>query len=216
MGVSKHTGRHMGASKHTGGHSNIWGHPNIQGTIQTYGVSKLMGASKCIGAYGHPLSLTKHAFFVLCMYRGHQNRGAPLFWCPLNMWTLPYVWMPPYVWKMFGCPLYIHNTKKGCFVTVRGVHMHHTFDCPICLDVPMFWCLPYVWMPPYVWKIFGCPLYIHNTKKACFVTLRGVHMPHTYVWMAPCMFECHQVWTPPVCLDAPHVYTAQRKHDLSY
>ena len=32
-----------------------------------------MGASKCMGAYGHPLSLTKHAFFVLCMYRGHPN-----------------------------------------------------------------------------------------------------------------------------------------------
>ena len=47
--------QHMGPSKHTGEH------PNIQ------------GASKCIWAYGHPLSLTKHAFFVVCMYRGHQT-----------------------------------------------------------------------------------------------------------------------------------------------
>ena len=67
-----------GASKHMG-------HPNIQVGIQTYrdiqtwGVSKHtgsiqhMGASKCMEAYGHPLILTKHAFIVLCMYRGHLN-----------------------------------------------------------------------------------------------------------------------------------------------
>ena len=60
------------ASKDTGSH------PNMRG-IQTYGASNIqgaskhMGASKCLGAYGHPLSLTKHAFFVLCMYRGHPN-----------------------------------------------------------------------------------------------------------------------------------------------
>ena len=78
-------------------HPNIWvvfkhgRHANIQGAVQTYGVksvassathmgaSKLtggvqtwvasihIGASKCMGVYGHPLSLTKHAFFVLCM-----------------------------------------------------------------------------------------------------------------------------------------------------
>ena len=74
------------SSKDTGEHPkiwgcpNIWGHPNICGGVQTYGgylniqgASKHIGASKCIGAYGHPLSLTKHAFFVLCMYRGHPN-----------------------------------------------------------------------------------------------------------------------------------------------
>ena len=49
------------------------------GGIQTYrGPSKHMGASKCMGAYGHPLSLTNHAFFVLCMYRGIQTYGG----CP--------------------------------------------------------------------------------------------------------------------------------------
>ena len=58
-------------------------HPNIQGAIQTYGgYPNIQGASKCIGAYGHTLSLTNHAFFVLCMYRGHPNiiktyRGHP-------------------------------------------------------------------------------------------------------------------------------------------
>ena len=36
-------------------------------------VSKHMVASKSMGAYGHPLSLTKHAFFVLFMYRGHAD-----------------------------------------------------------------------------------------------------------------------------------------------
>ena len=35
------------------------------------------------GAYGHPISLTKHAFFVLCMYRGHPNIwGGPFLYNP--------------------------------------------------------------------------------------------------------------------------------------
>ena len=67
------------ASKHMWGVFKIMGHSNIQGS------SKHMGASKCIGAYGHPLSLTKHALFVLCMYRGHPNiiktyREHPNMW----------------------------------------------------------------------------------------------------------------------------------------
>ena len=63
MGTSKHTkgaSKHMVASKHTGG-------------IQTYRGIKTYGGIEMYGAYGHPLSLTKHAFFALCMYRGHPN-----------------------------------------------------------------------------------------------------------------------------------------------
>ena len=58
--------------KHTAGCSNMW-------SIQTYGVSKheghpnMQGACKCMRAYGHYLSVTKHAFFVLCMYGGIQT-----------------------------------------------------------------------------------------------------------------------------------------------
>ena len=84
---------------------------------------------------------------------------------------------------MFGCPLYIHNTKKACFVRPRGVHMPqyiwmlpyvwmppvclmpHMFGCPSCLDSScIFECPPYaslyVWIPPYIWvpPMFGCPL----------------------------------------------------------
>ena len=129
---------------------------------------------------------------------------------------------------MFGCPLYIHNTRKACFVTLRGcpyapyilmppyVWMaHHMFGCPPYASLYV-WTPPYVWMPPVcldtpigldapiysddVWippvhvqhkesmlcqtkgvsicpNTFGCSLYICNTKKACFVRLRGVHMP---------------------------------------
>ena len=53
-------GHTYGASKHSGV-SKHEGHPNIQ------------GASKCMGAYGHSLSVTKHAFFVLYMYGGIQT-----------------------------------------------------------------------------------------------------------------------------------------------
>ena len=67
----------MGISKHTGGHPNMWGCPNIWGHLNIQGAFKHMGSSKCIGAYGQPLSLTTHAFFVLCIFNGvskdHQN-----------------------------------------------------------------------------------------------------------------------------------------------
>ena len=65
--------KHMGVFKHTGGHPNIWGvskhmgHQTYGAFKHTWGASKHMGASKCMGQYGHPLSLTKHAFFVLFM-----------------------------------------------------------------------------------------------------------------------------------------------------
>ena len=65
-------------------------------------------------------------------------------------------------------------------------------------------------------KMFGCPLYIHNTKKACFVRLRGcpyapIHLDAPICLDAPCMFDAPYVWTPlmfgwlPVPLDAPHM-----------
>ena len=89
----------MGVSKHTVGHPNIWGcpnkweHPNIQGVhpsilghpnVWAYGhplslrkhaffLLYMCGGIQMYGAYGHPLSLTKHAFFVLYMYKGHPN-----------------------------------------------------------------------------------------------------------------------------------------------
>ena len=87
---------------------------------------------------------------------------------------------------IFGCPLYIHNT---CFVRLRGC-----LYAPIHLYIPcMFRCPQYVWTPSYDYMppMFGYPLYIHNTKKACFVRLRGcphglTHLYTTlYVWTSP-------------------------------
>ena len=112
-------------------------------------------------------------------------RVSPMFGCPLYAWTTPIcldapiylddVWMPPVHTQhkeimlcqtkgvsicphTCGCPLYINNTKKACFVRLRGcpyapIHL----DAPICLDG-----LLYVWMPLYFWMppcMFGCPLY---------------------------------------------------------
>ena len=60
-------------------HPNIWGEckhggcPNIQGTIQTYDGIQTSGGIQMYGGIWTPLHLTKHAFFVLCMYRGHPN-----------------------------------------------------------------------------------------------------------------------------------------------
>ena len=123
-----------------------------------------------------------------------------------------YVWMPPYVWTpscMFGCS--------------------HMFGCPSCLDNLCMFENPYVWMPPeYVWTLpyvwmphmFGCLLYIYNTKKACLVRLRGcpyapIHLDASYFGWPPvclnlpicldttCMFPCPHVWTPSICFIMP-------------
>ena len=107
-----------------------------------------------------PVCLDATICWILpCMF------GHPYVWMPLNMWTLPYVWMPPYVWKMFGCLLYIYNTKKTCFVRCRGYpYALHTFGCPYMFEHPQYvWvpliyldappvCLdaPYVWITPYM------------------------------------------------------------------
>ena len=114
--VFKHMGasKHMGVSKHEG-HPNIQvaskhrGHPNIQG------MSTHMGALKCTGGHPNiqecphiwgiwtPLSVTKHAFFVLFMYRGHpqhkesmlyQTKGVAI--CPIHLDT-PISLDTPYV-----------------------------------------------------------------------------------------------------------------------
>ena len=43
------------------------------GGVQTWGTSKHPGGIQIYGAYGHSLSVTKHAFFVLSMYGGIQT-----------------------------------------------------------------------------------------------------------------------------------------------
>ena len=56
--------------------------------------------------------------------------------------------------------------------------------------------------------MFGCPLYIHNTYKACYVTLRGfsyapIHLDASICVDAPCILGCpHMFGWPPVCLNA--------------
>ena len=75
---------------------------------------------------------------------------------------------------MSGCPLYVHSTKKACFVRLRG--------CPYG---PYIWMPPYIWVPPVYWDAPIC--------------LDGP----LYVWMAPCMFGCPSyaflyVWNTPM------------------
>ena len=91
---------------------------------------------------------------------------------------------------VFGCPPYTHNTKKACYVILRGcpyapIHL----DAPMCLDA-----LLYVWMPPVCWDapcMFECP-----------------HIPpcmfgHPHIFGCPCMLWCSYAWMPPACLDTP-------------
>ena len=175
---------------------------------------------------------------------GHQLLGYCMFRWPPYVWTPPtdvgmspvcldipiYLDAPLYVWTMFGCPLYIYNTKKSMLCQSKGVSICPIhFDAPICLDAlcilgcpNMFGCThcmfkwpPYVWMP-LVWlmppicfgcpcmfdapNMFGCPLYIW-TPHMCRCPL--------YAWM-PHMFGCPLTFgfspvclDPPICLDTP-------------
>ena len=129
----------------------------------------------------------------------------------------PYIWLPPYVWMppcmlgcphMFGCPLYIwmppYVWMALCMFGCPTICLPVCLDTHIFLDVPI--CLDDVWMPPAHTQhkermlcqtnrvsicpnTFGCPMYIHNTKKGCFVRLRGclyapIHLDvPLYVWM---------------------------------
>ena len=52
---------------------HTFGHPHVWMSLILLDATIHLAASKHMGAYGHPLSLTKHAFFVLLMYRGHPN-----------------------------------------------------------------------------------------------------------------------------------------------
>ena len=102
---------------------------------------------------------------------------------PLYVWMPPYFWTPHmfgcplYVLIMFGCPLYIHNTKKACFARLMGcpyapIHLDaptYVWMPPVCLDIPHMFGHPHMFgFPLYVWMMFGCLLYIYNTKKHYF------------------------------------------------
>ena len=117
--ASKHT---AGASKYNGWCPNIggiqtWvvskhgGHANIQG------VSKHMGASECRVAYGHPISVTKHAFFVLLMYRGH-----PDVWGHMDT---PFIWQS----MLSLCCVCMGASKHTGGVQTYGASKH-TGGCP--------------------------------------------------------------------------------------
>ena len=87
-----------------------------------------------------------------------------------------------HVLMMFGCPLYIHNTKKACIVRQRGCPY-----APIHLDVP------YVWMPPVGLDDVWMPAVHIQHIKECFVRKMGCsYASHTFVYLicldAPCMF----------------------------
>ena len=139
------TGGIQTSPKHTTGYSNIWGmskhegHPNIQ------------GESKCMGAYGHSLSATKHAFFVLCMYGGIQTLskhtwgvqtcGHPniqgmhqnIWWHPNIQGSIQNIWVlskhggiqtyrvHPHIWGHMDTPLVWHSMLSMCCVCTGGI-----------------------------------------------------------------------------------------------
>ena len=126
---------------------------------------------------------------------------------------------------MFGCPLYIQNTKKTCFGRLRGCPYAPCIwmppvclDAALCLDAPPV-CLdaPYVWMAPVCWDAhtFGHPHML--ALPHMFGHPHMLALPHMFG--CPCKFGCPlcletlcvvrwppHVWTPPVCLDVLHIF----------
>ena len=106
---------------------------------------------------------------------------------------------------IFGCPLYINNTKKACFVQLRGVHMPpYIWMSPVCLDAAI--CLD---TPPCVFgfpHMFGWPS-VCLDAPICLDAPVCLGVP--YVWTPP------YVWMSSICLASPCTYTTQRKHASS-
>ena len=140
----------MGAFKHTGGHPNIWGHPNVQG-IWT------------------PLSVTKDAFFVLCMYRGHPN-----------------IFQTYGASKHGGIQIYrglsnhmehqniqgVHHNKQGTSKHIGGVQTYG--------GIQMY---GGIWIPPQSDKAcFICVVYVQQASK---------HL--TNIWRHPNIWECPHI-----------------------
>ena len=135
--ASKHRGAqtYRGLSKHWGiqtyrGCPHIWGylniqgpskhmgHPNIQGAIQTYGGIQMSGT------YGHPFNVTKHAFFVLCMYiciqtPSKHTGGCQKYWGHPNIWVVSkHTGGGPYIW---GIQIYWVSTHIGASKCTGGI-----------------------------------------------------------------------------------------------
>ena len=127
--------------------------------------------SGCPHMFGHPQYVSMSPF--IWMHLLYVWMPPVCLDAPICLDTFLYVWMPPYVWILpciFGHP-YVWMLSEYVWTP------------------PYVWMPPYVWITPYVWKMFGCLLYIYNTKKACFVRLMGCpHVPHTFGH--PHMFGC--------------------------
>ena len=154
----------------------------------------------CLDDVWMPAVHIQHKESMLC-----QSKGVSIcphtFVCPICL-DAPCMLGSPICLDttyMFGCTpcMFGHPNMFGCFPVC--------LDATICLDVPTV-CLgiPYVWMPPWICcghsHVFGCLLYIYNSKKAFFVRLMGCHICTPHIWMPP------YVWMPPVCLDTLHMF----------
>ena len=151
-----------------------------------------------------------------------------MFRSPMICLDAPCIFGHPYVWTpscMFGCPHIF-----GCLPVCLGTPYAWILDALVCLDTPLCLDASHIFgCPPVCLDDVWMPLYIHNTKKACFVRLRGclyalihldapyVWMHSLYVWMPPYVWIPPYVWlslcldTPicldtPMCLDVPHTF----------
>ena len=119
--------------------------------------------------------------------------------CPLYVWMSPICLDTPH---MSGCP-HMFGHPPVC------LDAPICLDTPICLDAPCM-CVSYVWMPPVLTQ--------HKESMLC--QTKGLSICLPYIWMPhmfgcpTCMFGCPHIFgcalyvqMPPVCFDAPYVWT---------
>ena len=117
----------------------------MHGAIQTY-----------VGAYDHPLSPTKHAFFVLCMCRGHPN-----IWEYLNIW---------------GCPSIQEASKHRGHPNIQG---HSSISMCPNIQGGIWGAFKHMGAPKHmghlnVWGHMGTPFIWQSILSLCCVSTEGI------------------------------------------
>ena len=201
------------------GHPRVWMPPVCLDNPHMFGCHPVcLDAPICLNA---PICV----WMITCMFGCCHMFGHPpvCLDAPICLDASLYVWMPPYIWMppcMFGHPLSLDVP----YVWITPC----MFGYPTCFGTPCMFKHPYVWMPPvcfdtpicldalvYAWKMFGCPLYIYNTKSMLCQTKWVSICPHTFgcppCLYASCMFGHPHVWMSLIPLNAP-IYFGASKH----
>ena len=231
MGVSKHTGRHMGTSKDTGSHPYMRD-IKCTGGIQTCFcvILNYICHLVCFAVFFLVLGILSiffcsFEFCTVCSETAGNIAKQPALLKLLETWLNSLLQCVQYIvlYTSNAIPLLaaaeillgqnlLHGIGRhagmlpACLDTPIWLYALHMFGCPICLDTPT-----YVWMPPVCFDDVWMPPVHTQHKESMLCQTKEVSIcPHTFVCPicldAPCMLGFpHMFEWSPVYLDA-HLY----------